>query len=388
MSPFASEAPPGQRWDIFCRVVDNLGDAGVMWRLARQLSLEAGCRVRLFIDQPAVLQRLVPTAVPGVIRDGILICSMSDAEAVATGTGTHHQDPADVVVTGFHAALPQSYRSRMAPRRQVWINLEYLSAEDWIEGFHRLCSPHPDGLVEHYFYPGFTTGSGGLLREADLLARRDAFQQEPGSARRFMAELGVDRRDDESLGSLLCYPGAPLLELATQLAGGARALHLLVPEGADSGEADEERLQLISRGRMRISRIPFVPQRDFDCLLWSCDLNFVRGEDSWVRAIWAGRPFVWQAYPQAADAHLAKLEAFLRLLAPGLSSDAMRWWNGAPGGCASALTALITDPKRDGACRTLSISQANQPDLAGNLLAFADTCRQQNRAADGEGDKL
>ncbi|MBY0444112.1 MAG: elongation factor P maturation arginine rhamnosyltransferase EarP, partial [Burkholderiales bacterium] len=38
------------RWDIFCRVIDNYGDIGVCWRLARQLSFEHGFAVRLMVD--------------------------------------------------------------------------------------------------------------------------------------------------------------------------------------------------------------------------------------------------------------------------------------------------------------------------------------------------
>ena len=43
------------RIDLFCRVIDNWGDAGVCWRLARQLVRERGAQVRLWIDQPQVL---------------------------------------------------------------------------------------------------------------------------------------------------------------------------------------------------------------------------------------------------------------------------------------------------------------------------------------------
>ena len=57
--------------------------------------------------------------------------------------------------------------------------------------------------------------------------------------------------------------------------------------------------------------MPFVAQDDYDRLLWSCDLNFVRGEDSFVRAQWAAKPMIWQIYPQSDNAHRAKLDAFL-----------------------------------------------------------------------------
>ncbi|HET9045379.1 MAG TPA: elongation factor P maturation arginine rhamnosyltransferase EarP, partial [Casimicrobiaceae bacterium] len=39
-----------QRWDVFCKVVDNFGDAGVCWRLARQLVAEHDLAVTLWID--------------------------------------------------------------------------------------------------------------------------------------------------------------------------------------------------------------------------------------------------------------------------------------------------------------------------------------------------
>ncbi|MDB5942884.1 MAG: hypothetical protein JWQ13_2450, partial [Ramlibacter sp.] len=67
--------------------------------------------------------------------------------------------------------------------------------------------------------------------------------------------------------------------------------------------------------------------------LWSCDFNFVRGEDSQVRALWAGRPFAWQIYPQHDDAHHAKLHAFLAWLdAPASLRRFHDGWNSiAPG---------------------------------------------------------
>ncbi|MFC3217280.1 elongation factor P maturation arginine rhamnosyltransferase EarP [Comamonas sp. JC664] len=79
-------------------------------------------------------------------------------------------------------------------------------------------------------------------------------------------------------------------------------------------------------------------QPEFDEMLWSCDLNFVRGEDSLVRALWAGQPFVWQIYPQGVNAHHAKLEAFLDWLdAPGSLRQAHAAWNGIPGAGAASL---------------------------------------------------
>ena len=365
-----------KRWDLFCRVVDNLGDAAIMWRLARQLAREHRCSVQLFVDQPEVLQRLVPQAAPHRAVDGVDIRPMPDDAAA----GEAFRGDADVVVTGFHARLPAGYRRAMKPRQAAWINLEYLSAETWIDDFHGLPSPQPDGLTEHYFYPGFTQRSGGLLREADLLARRDAFLADAARAKRFLAELGVVRAGDETLASLLCYPDAPLGALAHGLAGSAARLHLLVPEDAGIGPVDAAALGSVAGGRLRITRIPFVAQYEYDRVLWSCDLNFVRGEDSWVRAVWSGKPFIWQIYKQQDAVHLRKLEAFLGLLQPGLLAEATRWWNAAPDSPARALVQLAARPALALACLAPLARCLTAPDLASRLLDFAAAVRRKNLA--------
>lgn len=60
-------------------------------------------------------------------------------------------------------------------------------------------------------------------------------------------------------------------------------------------------------------------------------MNLVRGEDSLVRALWAGKPLVWHIYPQDDDAHVAKLSAFLDWLqAPASLCNFHMHWNGIP----------------------------------------------------------
>ena len=367
-------ARPGlQRWLLVCREVDNLGDAALMWRLARQLAGEHGLCVALYIDEPAVLQRLVPDARPGATVDGVAVHRLP-------ATAREGPDDADVVVTGFHASLPPGWPDWMARRGPAWINVEYLSAEPWVDDFHGLPSPRPGGLVEHFFYPGFTARSGGLLRERDLLQRRDRFLADPSRAAAFLAGLGIAREPGETLASLLCYLQAPLLPLARALGDAGARLHLLVPDGvaADLVASDAgARLTAASRGRLRTSRIPFLPQAEYDALLWSCDLGFVRGEDSWIRGIWSGRPFVWQVYPQAEGTHLVKLEAFLALCRaerePGASvlADACRWWNDPDGNDPRALARLVADPSLAAAELRALEARVAAPDLASRLVTFA-----------------
>jgi uncharacterized repeat protein (TIGR03837 family) len=185
------------------------------------------------------------------------------------------------------------------------------------------------GLTKHFFYPGFTVDTGGLLREPDLLARQAQFDR-----RTWLAQHGVSDTNQRVL-SLFCYEPACLGELLNTLATDAQPSCLLVTPGRASAAVHAEItkknvLQPLWNKREALSFVylPALTQTDFDQLLWSCDLNFVRGEDSLVRAIWAGQPFVWQIYPQDDDAHLAKLDAFLDwLAAPDSLRQVHARWN-------------------------------------------------------------
>ncbi len=315
--------PPALLWDLFCRVIDNFGDIGVCWRLACDLA-GRGQRVRLWVDDPSALRWMAPAGHAGV-------------EVTTWSASTAFPPPGDVVVEAFGCDPAPAFLAAMAARAQTarapaWINLEYLSAEDYVERSHGLASPQMSGpargLVKWFFYPGFTAATGGLLREPGLQAEQAAFDRAA-----WLAAQGVALRAGERLVSVFCYPGAPLDRLVAALAADGRPTLVATAPGAATGAT---RAALAARSdaapALRQHALPWLSQPDFDRLLWAADLNFVRGEDSWVRAQWAGRPFVWQAYPQHDGAHGAKIAAFLdRALAgaPGGAAEAIRGWTAA-----------------------------------------------------------
>ena len=381
----------GQRWHLLCQVIDNFGDAGVMWRLARQLHEEHGCHVHLFIDQPEVLERLAPEAE----RPPVVVSRLDDDATVGRD--------ADVIVCGFQVRLPRKARAALKSRQPCppqLIQLEYLSAEDWVADGHGLPSLQPDGLTEHFFNPGFSADTGGLLRERDLLQRRDAFLADPAHKFQWLTAHGIppdfpDRATADTLppagrpllASVLCYPSAPLLTWLTAWLNQPTLppLHLLLP-GADTQPWLQSLVPLAQAHphRLRLSPLPFLPQTEFDPLLWCCDLNLVRGEDSWLRALWAGIPWLWQAYPQDDAAHLQKLDAFLTRITPWLADEpafpawqrALRVWNQAPGHDVNDLVAWLQHPSGAALSRRLaSATAAHVPDLAGSLMAFAQAKR-------------
>ena len=353
----------GLLWDIFCTVIDNHGDLGVCWRLTRQLCNE-GQRVRLWVDDASALRWMAPTAAQGM-EPGVEVHpwqAASDPKALAA------LPPADIWIEAFGCEIPEAFVAHaVATRTQqpAWINLEYLSAEAWVPRMHGLPSPVMSGpargWTKHFFYPGFTPDTGGLLRENDLVARQQAFDREA-----WRAAHAPDLPQGARLISLFCYEPTGLSRLLEGLADTQD--HLLVTPGRPLAA-----VQLALRGMPRPPRwstLPYTDQDGFDEMLWACDLNFVRGEDSLVRALWAGQPFVWHIYPQDDQAHHAKLDAFLDWLqAPESLRRFHRVWNGIEAGALPMLddaTLHSWQATVEGARQRLLA----QPDLALSLQHF------------------
>ena len=368
-------------WDIFCSVVDNYGDIGVTWRLARQLVAEHQQGVRLWVDDLRAFVPLCPEADVNAARQwqqGVEVCQWPEQ--------WQPTDVADVVVEAFACKLPEGYLQAMKARATpaLWINLEYLSAEDWVSGCHGLPSMRPDGLKRMFFFPGFDTGTGGLLREADVLQRRRAFEQDPQARQAFLQGLGVFPASNARLVSLFAYENTGLASWLDAMAAGSVPTHLLVPQGRIMGDllrwlgVDQLALGSVEqRGALTVQTLPFVRQEDYDHLLWSCDFNAVRGEDSFVRAQWAGRPLLWHIYEQEEDAHWVKLNAFLALYVKDLSPAAAQaftgmWhaWNSG-GDMAQSWNLLLEHwPEITAHAERWCLEQSLQADLAQALVLF------------------
>ncbi|UJP04457.1 MAG: elongation factor P maturation arginine rhamnosyltransferase EarP [Nitrosomonas sp.] len=328
-----------QCWDIFCTVVDNFGDIGVCWRLARQLTREHHKQVRLWVDDLESFNRIAPDVDPAMEWQKI-----QDVQVFHWQSVFHAIEPGDVVIEAFACELPEVYVRAMLRRAKqpIWVNLEYLSAESWVCRYHGLPSPHPRfPLIKTFFFPGFVRGTGGLLRENDLLVQQRVFNIKAESA--FLSSKHVPVHQCRELRiSLFGYDSAPVDQFIAILSAGTTPVRLILPAGRISQRIlayrHYEAMQtatVITQGQVTIQIIPFLEQSEYDRLLWSCDINFVRGEDSFVRAQWAGKPFIWNVYPQSEDAHWHKLSAFLDLYMAGISRSAAQavramslGWNG------------------------------------------------------------
>lgn len=392
-------------WDLFCRVIDNFGDIGVCWRLASDLA-QRGQTVRLWVDDPSALAWMAPQvtwrtdpasgAQCGTGQHGVTVRRWQDAERpIAPSAPDVSAEPevGDVVVEAFGCDPPDAFIARMHRRMTQghapqWINLEYLSAEDYVERSHGLRSPVLSGpglgLEKRFFYPGFTPATGGLLREPALLAHRQATTGSASSRATVLRRHGVQVPTESPCILLFCYESAPVGSLLTLLARQPTDTHVLITPGPATRLA--QRWQRTHAGQADTARVhlhwlPHLPQDAFDELLWCTDLNFVRGEDSAVRALWAGRPHVWQIYEQDDGVHAGKLDAFMdRWMQdwPSLLQSEIRalWraWNHlAPWDEAKAEALLQAGPARSAwaDCSRLARDRlCTQADLVSQLITF------------------
>ena len=360
--------------DIFCKVVDNFGDIGVCWRLARQVAGEHNLRVRLWVNNLAAFQHLAPTIDPLLSQQTLGAIKVREwPERFPTA------EPAALVIQTFGCDLPPTYLAAMAQRQPApaWVNLEYLSAEDWVEGCHNMPSPHPQlPLSCRFFFPGFTTRTGGLLREAGLLETLRNFQTDPSAQENFWARVANTRPDPAAMRiSLFSYENPALPALLDTWAAGTRPIFCAVTAGRSTDQVRKWAGDALQHGNLALCYLPFLPQEDYDYLLAACDLNFVRGEDSFVRAQWAARPLVWHIYRQAEDAHRIKLAAFLEKYLAGTASEpaaALRefWlaWDEERDPCSVWMSLLEHLPALRTHAQTWANELAQREDLCAKLL--------------------
>ncbi len=348
--------------DIFCRVIDNYGDIGVCWRFAKDLhhilhtyttqkehnkytnksllhtlfhpDTHQAHPIRLWVDDLQSFAKIEPALkhyIDALPRDSNSspICTYIKGieirhwQAAAMNAWLHdHQAPlipAPIVIEAFGTDLDDAFIQAMRGHTHYWFNLEYLSAEDWVEGFHGQASPQANGVPKYFFFPGFTDKTGGLIREEGLITRLDAFSSSAKTAwlaHHISPHVAQAYQEGARFIHLFCYPSAPFASLVEALcdiyAIDKRPTVLLLAHGVLPNAEDlcyAYRQQ--SHADIRLVRFAFMPQEQFDYLLQVADINIIRGEDSFVRAIWSGKPFIWHIYEQQEDTHFDKLNAWL-----------------------------------------------------------------------------
>lgn len=327
------------RWDIFCLVVDNFGDIGVTWRLAKQLHREYAIDVTLWVDCLTSFAHILPTL------DNKCKLQHFDGVTIKLWDQPLSQDyhAGDVLIEAFACELPDSVKTELGRLKlageplPLWLNLEYLCAEAWVDGCHGLPSTQANGLLKYFYFPGFSDKSGGLICERDLFSERDAWQADEANKLALFDQLGLKGIEaDDTVISIFSYETPALAALCQLWQRGNNKVHALIPKGRSLNSltallnCDAKDImpgQQFTLGKLTLHILPMTDQQGYDRLLWSADFNIVRGEDSFLRAQWAAKPFIWHIYPQEDDYHLVKLRAFLEIYCDNLPPELASLWS-------------------------------------------------------------
>jgi len=251
--------------DIFSRFIDNYGDISIPLRLAHGLYIDHGVTSNVFLTSNELTQKILDK---NLFNENINIIDIDNMD--------NNFLPNANIVTIFDTQMPISYEAKLT-NKNLLINYEYFSAEQWVDDYHLRESINKKykkifyipGVSEHSGVPIFAINDKGLYRS---------------------------KRFESNTINFFCY-------FNENIEASIKVLRINFPQYDsvlhDRFEKDK------SRGKKLLSF------NDFDKALSNSLINFVRGEDSLIRAILAGSPFIWQPYIQENGLHITKLNAFL-----------------------------------------------------------------------------
>lgn len=302
--------------DIFCEIIDNYGDIGVVYRTAKELQkIFPESKIRVFLNRLDEFKKINSQVIdlPSQNIDGIEYITFDYLRDNANKLLT-----AQVIIEAFGCQIPEEYIEIAYDNSELLINLEYLSAEDWIEDFHLQSSPLGRGkLKKVFFMPGFTEKSGGVIADSNYLERiQRVLENKEFYEKKYLSD--IEDRENKIVGTLFSYEKnfTPLLEDLKKLDKDVVILAM--------GEKTQDSLRKILKnfsiedfrnslkyGKIEIKFLNFLNQEEYEELINIVDFNFVRGEDSFIRAVLTGKPYMWHIYCQEEYAHMDKIEGFL-----------------------------------------------------------------------------
>ncbi len=252
--------------DIFSRFIDNYGDISIPLRLAHGLYIDYGVTSNVFLTSHELTQKILDK---NLFNEKINIIDIDNMDKNFL--------PNTNVVTIFDTQLPISYEAKLT-NKNLLINYEYFSAEQWVDDCHLRESINKN-YKKIFYIPGVRENSG-----VPIFAKNDKGLYQ------------TEGLKGTNTINFFCYFNekieASIKVLRTNFPQYDSVLH----DRFDKAK---------NRGKNLLSF------NDFDKALSNSLINFIRGEDSLIRAILAGSPFIWQPYIQENNLHIAKLNAFI-----------------------------------------------------------------------------
>ena len=320
---------------ILCRVVDNYGDIGFVYRLARELSSLSSIektQIRLIVSD---LKSFNAMALPPGISTSLAVQNYNgwkviDWNACAEGKCEFTEHPPKIILECFQCGRPEwldeiLFSAQTTQTVQI-VNVEYLTAEDWADDFHLLKSGTRSALVKKInFMPGFTKKTGGLVLDKNFVSCVHSKTVALECLKKYASKKTVALIEDTNLFRVIAFSyernfeneARALSEFAKN--SGLKVQVLLAP---GLGNAPFKKAAAAFKN-ISVYDLEYLPQLAWDALLTLADFSFIRGEDSFSRACLSGIPFVWHAYPQEEEFQLVKAAAVLKRMEPFFSAGDM-----------------------------------------------------------------
>lgn len=304
---------------LLCRVVDNFGDIGFVFRLAKSITekspetkitlicsdLKSFSLMENKIQADMKIQTVEYKKSSWLVLDWNL-CE-DDLKELKSGKW-NFDDNFPLILECFQCGRPLWLEEILFCNENNKIhhilNIEYLTAEDYAEDFHLLKSyTRSSNVKKVFFMPGFTPKTAGLVIDENflILSKENHLKNENV----FKISLFSYERD--------C---TDIFDALTEFQEKIRAevnKNFCVEVYAAQGKSLSFAQDAWNKTGKKISFFPqkFMSQTEYDKLLLSMDINFVRGEETLARACLCSKPFLWQAYIQDENYQLVKVNALL-----------------------------------------------------------------------------
>ncbi len=289
---------------VLCKVVDNFGDIGVVWRLCRVLlENDSLLKINLVVDDLKAFSCIwggVDVGKDFQVVNGVKVYNWKSIDFCYSEFFKNDGEKLQIILECFQCGRPDwmekiLFEDKLQRTVQV-VMIDYLTAEKYAEDFHCLQSLTRSAKVQKVnFMPGFTAKTGGLIigEEWKRLPERNA----NGPILVFTYE-----RNWKPLVKAM-YNSQCAIRNGVKIAQG-RGLTSF----EDSWKAIENKFPIL---HSQLSILPYLPQNEWDKMMKECSVLIIRGEESMSRACLSGIPFVWHAYPQSDEYQLVKVNALL-----------------------------------------------------------------------------
>ena len=300
--------------DIFCEIIDNFGDIGVVYRISKELKkIFQNVRIRIVLNRleefKAINKKVKDTDYQEI--DGLICVTEKYVKENIETFGV-----SDVFIEAFGCNVSEEYVKAAKENSKLWINLEYLSGEKWIEDFH-LCESLIDSktLKKIFFMPGFSEKSGGVIIDSGFLERMKFGKENRDEVfKKYFKDFDLK---DKFIGTVFSYEKNFENLLETLKNYEKETVLLLMGEKTQKSFSEilkknltEDYGNIVKYGKITMIYSDFFSQEEYEEIISASDFNFTRGEDSFVRGIILGKPFMWHIYLQEEKAHMDKIKAF------------------------------------------------------------------------------